>query len=179
MKFFFILLILLFLITCKSHDKPIIEEPKLTDPPPKRGLHYTVPEGMEEVPDLAYNYRYDNMIIDKGGSYEESAILIIIRHGRPNEQELLEIFVERDQKSLQSQVGIIYDEAWTPSGFLEKKLDYIAYQFYYSLKKQVYYQRTIYILFEDKVYIISLVSKYKNFILNNKSNTFWESVFVD
>jgi len=145
----------------------------------RTGFRYVVPEDMEESPNEARSYKYDNMIVEKGTSAFTSPFIIAIRHNDDYPNAKLKDFAEFDQEVLKNQVKIRYDEKWTPFGFEDKKIEFISYQFAYSYGKNNIFQRSVYLKCDSRVYIISMSGKYKGLIVNNKNDAFWNSVRID
>jgi len=145
----------------------------------RTGFRYDVPEDMEESPNEARSYKYDNMIVEKGTSAFTSPFIIAIRHNDDYPNAKLKDFAEFDQEILKSQVKIRYDEKWTPFGFEDKKIEFISYQFAYNYGKNNIFQRSVYLKCDSRVYIISMSGRYKGLIVNNKNDAFWNSVRID
>lgn len=145
----------------------------------RSGFRYVVPTDMQENPDLARKFRYDNFIVEKGKFYLESNILIAIRHSNNEENYSIKIFAEQDQSVLKNQVNIRYDDKWIPPGFIEKKIPFISYQFSYISNKTILYQRSVYIKYNNIAYVVSMFSKDKEFLLHEKNDFFWENIRID
>lgn len=145
----------------------------------KSGFRYLVPQDMQESPDLARRFRYDNFIVEKGKFYLESNILIAIRHSNNERDYSIKIFAEEDQSALRNQVKISYDGKWTPPGFEGKNISFISYQFSYSSNENILYQRSVYIKYNNIAYVVSMFSKDKEYLIHEKNNFFWENITVD
>jgi len=163
------ILILFLLISCKT--KEIIEE--------KKGFRYKVPPGMREAPEEAYKYKFNNLIIEENTDTRNSNVIIALRFVNIDEKTTLKEFVENDQYYLNLQYNITYDNNWTPSGFNKKNIEYISFQFSYQYGDNTIYQRSVYIKYQDMVYVISMSSKYYNILINHKNNYFWENIEID
>jgi hypothetical protein len=156
---------------CVTYKKTVIKQ---------KGFRYTVPADMQESPDDAYRYRYDNLIVDKGMNCLSSNRLIAIRHAVNREYFSLMNFVDRDQGLLRQSIKIDYDKVrWVPSGFQKKNIDHFSFQFKYQYGEEMIYQRSVYLQCEDKFYVISLSSKEKFYILEPANDLFWESICID
>ena len=75
-------------------------------------------------------------------------------------------------------LSIIYEDDWEPSGFKDKNINYISYQFKYTYGYEIIYQRSVYIECLGYFYIISLSSVLKKNILDEKNDYFWENINV-
>jgi hypothetical protein len=139
-------------------------------------FNYKIPEGMYDNKADARRYSYDNFIIEKDKAFEDSMVLIAIRHRDTDKNTKLKAFVESDQYWLNNQVKIYYEDEWIPKGFEDKKINYNSYQFYYKQQGQLIYQRSVYIKCNDTVYIISMSSKNKSMLIHENNDNFWQSI---
>ena len=192
--FFLSFSILFFIFSCKTTETQIIDqytgassyvlrnqiagaEPlKL---PKKQGFRYQVPDDMQESPDYADMMRYDNLLLDKGTAYNESSVVIAIRHYDLNNGAILEDFVKRDQLFMKQSVKPAYKKGWKPRGLDEKAIEYKSFEFSYKVKKNNIYQRSVYLRCENRVHVISQSSFYKELLTEDKSEEFWNSIRID
>lgn len=153
-------------------DEPLMFQKKL-------GFRYQVPDNMQESPDYADMMRYDNLILDKGATYNDSSIVIAIRHYDLNNGAILDDFVKRDQLFMKQSVKPAYKKGWKPRGLDEKSIEYKSFEFSYKVKKNNVYQRSVYLRCDDRIHIISQSSFYKELLQEDKSEEFWNSIRVD
>lgn len=145
----------------------------------KQGFRYQVPEDMQESPDYADMMRYDNLLLDKGAAYNESSVVIAIRHYDLNNGLVLDDFVKRDQLFMKQSVKPAYKKGWKPRGLDEKSIEYKSFEFSYKVKKSNIYQRSVYLRCENTIHIISQSSFYKELLTEDKSEEFWNSIRID
>ena len=145
----------------------------------KQGFRYQVPEDMQESPDYADMMRYDNLLLDKGAAYNESSVVIAIRHYDLNNGAILDDFVKRDQLFMKQSVRPAYKKGWKPRGLDEKSIEYKSFEFSYKVKKNNIYQRSVYLRCENRVHVISQSSFYKDLLTEDKSEEFWNSIRID
>lgn len=194
LKIFLILSIMLAVFSCKTTETQITDEytgassyvlrSQIAGVQPlkfqkKQGFRYQVPDNMQESPDYADMMRYDNLILDKGAAYNESSIVIAIRHYDLNNGAILEDFVKRDQLFMKQSVKPAYKKGWKPRGLDEKSIEYKSFEFSYKVKKNNIYQRSVYLRCEDRIHIISQSSFYKELLQEDKSEEFWNSIRID
>lgn len=145
----------------------------------RHGFRYKVPESMAESPEDAYRFRYDHLLLDKNADYYTSSVVIAIRHYDLQSNDTLHDFAKKDQLFLRESVQPTYENGWVPAGFLERNIEYAGFQFYYTVKKMRIYQRSVYVLCDNRVHIISFSSPSKELLIREESDTFWESIRVD
>jgi hypothetical protein len=163
--------LIIFIIICScATNKPQINKPCFS---------FKIPQGMHDNKKEAHKYKYDNFIIENDKNFEDSNILIAIRHADIDKNKDLKSFVEADQYWLNYQVKIYYEKQWLPAGFEEKKINYIAYQFYYKQQGETIYQRSVYIKCGDTVYIISMSSKNRNLLIAESNDAFWNNITAE
>lgn len=193
-KIFLMLSIMFAFFSCKTTETQIADEytgasyyvmrSRITGSEPlkfqkKQGFRYQVPDNMQESPDYADMMRYDNLILDKGAAYNESSIVIAIRHYDLNNGAILDDFVKRDQLFMKQSVKPAYKKGWKPRGLDEKSIEYKSFEFSYKVKKNSIYQRSVYLRCEDRIHIISQSSFYKELLQEDKSEEFWNSIRID
>lgn len=144
----------------------------------KKIFKYDIPEDMEESPYEAKYYNYDTLLKEKYTNIFDSNILIAIRCIKNKYNITLNEFVQTDQTLLKSSIKINDFDIWNTK-LLSKDIEYLSYQFSYHYNKTNIYQRSIYLKCEDTFYIISLSSKNKQFVLNNKNDKFWQSIRIE
>jgi hypothetical protein len=152
-------------------EKPVIDT--------RSGFRYDLPEFMEESPDDAYSYRYDNLLIEKGMKFYESQYMIAIRSSDSYSDYTLERFADYDQMMLRNQMQIQYENRWEPPGLSTREIPYLSYQFNYRYGQERFYQRSVYIKCDTTFYIVSLTSREKEAILDDKHDVFWDSIRID
>lgn len=190
MKFYNILLILILLLFSCSHNdvkedsttkaSVIEEKPKKQEIIQKKyGFIYKVPPNMEESPEDAYNFQYDNLLIEKYMSYYDSDIVIAIRHSDKEQSCSVNQFAKDDQLLLRGSVKIRYEDGWNPNDiFIQKNINFKAYQFSYQYGKEKIFQRSLYIDGKNKFYVVSLSTKVKPLLDDPRSEFFWRSIEV-
>ncbi|MCG8568782.1 MAG: hypothetical protein MJB14_01460 [Spirochaetes bacterium] len=193
----YLLLALLLLISCMSRPTQVkISDEKSKTPelvksvelmsveaekiPVKlHGFRYTVPEDMYESPE-AFKFNLRNLILQKESQYQNSPIVISIRHTNKFPEFTTDRFAKQDQSLLQDTVKVFYEhENWKPKGLDEKNIDYASYQFYYFYGKTKIYQRSVYIKNFTHFYVVSLSTKEKLLLIDKKNDYFWNSIYVD
>lgn len=158
-------------------EKVVVE--KAPAPERRHGFRYTVPDFMEES-DLARRFNLRNMLVYKDSSYVDSPVIITIRQTDKYADYTPYRFVKTEAGYLQKQAKARFENTnWIPPGFEEKKIDHKTLQFYYNRGGAMVYQRSVYIKLEDQFYIVSLSSRYKKFMLEEKNDLFWSSICVD
>lgn len=192
--FFLSFSILFFIFSCKTTETQIIDQYTGASSyvlrnqiagaeplkfPKKQGFRYQVPDDMQESPDYADMMRYDNLLLDKGTAYNESSVVIAIRHYDLNNGAILEDFVKRDQLFMKQSVKPAYKKGWKPRGLDEKSIEYKSFEFSYKIKKNNIYQRSVYLRCENRVHVISQSSFYKELLTEDKSEEFWNSIRID
>jgi len=167
-----VVLLFLSIISCQS-VKNTKEEKKL-----KSGLNFNIPDGMYDSTGDAGRFRYNNFLIDKNKHYLDSSFVIAVRHAVNLYNHTLKSFVETDQANLRQHYAVDYLNEWIPDSLTEKKIEFISIQFSYNYSADKIYQRSIYIKYNNIFYIVSLSSKNFDNILSNKSNLFWDSIYL-
>lgn len=145
----------------------------------KQGFRYEVPDGMAESPDEAIKFRYDNLIVDKEYDYFTSSLVIAIRHYNLGIYETFEDFTKMDQSYLQQSVKPVYESGWQPQGLCEKNIECKYYDFFYYMKKQKIYQRSVYVKSNNTIHIVSLSSIIKEMLSKTESERFWTTIEID
>ena len=74
--------------------------------------------------------RYDNLLLDKGTAYNESSVVIAIRHYDLNNGAILEDFVKRDQLFMKQSVKPAYKKAGNLAGLTKNLLNIKASSFH-------------------------------------------------
>lgn len=145
------------------------------------GFRYSCPDFMEESPLGASRYRVDNLLIDKGASYDNSPRVILIRSTDQFPKYTIDKFYQHDLSLVKQRIRIYHDGIWSPPGFNDKKISFKSIQFFYRKGKRDIYQRSVYIKDENtnKFYIITLTSPDKELVTSDDNDLFWHSVFVD
>lgn len=144
----------------------------------KEGLNFEIPVEMKDSTDDAKKFGFRNFIIEKNKHYDESNIVIAIREVENFNNLSLQQFAEIDINRVKQYYKLRFINNWIPVPLVRKGIELISFFFYYFSSNKIIYQRTVYIKFKQKFYIISLMSKEINNLENERSNFFWNSVFI-
>ncbi|MBN2547087.1 MAG: hypothetical protein JXB50_14895 [Spirochaetes bacterium] len=168
----FIFFLFLIVITCQTmkNTQEIIQL--------KQGLNFEIPEDMYDSTRDAKRFRYNNFLIDINKHYIDSNIVIAVRETINFNNYSLKSFVETDQAKLRQHYNVEYLNEWKPDRLIEKKIEFISFQFSYNYSTDIIYQRSIYIKYKNIFYVVSLSSKSFKNLLSNKSNLFWDSIYL-
>jgi hypothetical protein len=145
----------------------------------KTGFRYDVPDDMEEAPNEARLYRFNNLLIDRGTRPQQSTRIIAIRHVTEYVEYKLLDFAQMDQKNFYNDKYAVYEKGWEPPGLSDKKIEHVCFEFMYIDRTVRVYQRSVYIKYDNVFYIISLSSLIKSNIIDEKNDFFWRSIRVD
>ena len=148
-NFAILLLTFVLLFSCKSSSEVVVVtmEPEFIQATDmlgqealvfakRRGFRYRVPKNMQESPDYAHTFRYDNLLLEKGSDYQSSSVVIAIRHYDLVEGKGLDEFAKIDQSLLRRSYNPLYKRGWKPTTLNEKSIEYTAYEFSYKIKKE-------------------------------------------
>jgi hypothetical protein len=189
MRFIIIIFIIFLIFSCKTTPTPkndsvtsatVVEEEKI-ETKEIHGFRYDIPEDMEESPEEAKFYRFDNLLVDKGTNAVKSSKIIAIRHIINSDDKKLIDFAKKDMEYLANDKKIIYESKWVVPGFDDKNIEYVSYQFSYKQGNLTIYQKSVYLNDNITFYIVSLSSIEKSNIMDdkNKNYFFWSSIRVD
>ncbi len=145
----------------------------------RRGFRYQVPKNMQESPDYANSFRYDNLLLEKGADYQSSSVVIAIRHYDISRNRDLHEFAKFDQSLLRQSYRPLYKRGWKPTTLSDKSIEYTSYEFSYKIKKDNIYQRSVYLKNDNRIHVISLSSLEEARLSMRDSEEFWSSIRID
>jgi len=154
-------------------------KPEKKEPVKTMCLLFDIPDFFANDEKSAYGFRYDYMFIEKNKHYADSDFIVAVRHMDKIFNDTLSDFTKTDQNNLKKMVKVNDESEWQPSGFKDKKINFISMQFNYFYKAEKIYQRSVYLECGKFFYIISLSSKRDNQIDHEKFDAFWKSIKVE